>query len=709
MKLFIVDSRRRKRAHEIPGDVTLLDLKKRLEEQSKIPPHCQFVAVRKGRKELHTFTIAENNQKLSDLGLKDDDIIEYEQFRVHIHHVNWNEGQSVTLDLGIHPDTNVKDLKNMIEQKTNIPAYEQRVVFFGLFLDDPHDTIGANGVEHDDTIEIQDGLTVSVVHKPTGKLLFEQASEPNDTIHLMKHHIQQTSHVLIEEQNVFWKGTKLTDNDATLRETGILHGDTLEFDNEVAEMEVQIRDPTQEVFTVKNINFVTNTVDNLKLRIQEIEGIPAAIQHLDFMGTNLTDGKKTLMDCQIYRKGDMIDLTPHRDKLIPVEEMVLTIRLQTGPDRGDGETESEVLCELVVLPKDTIRDVKKRIQDKTKILMFLQQLSHDGKLLSDDRPTLHYLGIKTKETLDLVKLPLELKIRVVYPEEEKKKAKMIHITHLDRMDKLNLVQKKLEEAQGTKIDDQDLFFHGKRLTPTGEDEDEVDKRNDTLFDLRIKHNAVLELRIKPKPKKPPTPKKPKKKKVVKPRAASPAKPVQNDSTYDHGGMRYKMGSGDFDWCRVNKARKTDYIGLTFKTEADGNYYVDKIDTEGWILTFAPYLKENAMVMKFCEKPPAEYTLGDMHKMLEEEMIIELETTNPKVIPRNSLFDYGGPFAVGEIVDINGGLAGQAEIRRQATRGKWMVKNMQTGKVMLIPGVQLSKQTSSSKSLGEAMKDMTTSF
>mmetsp|Transcript_17165 Transcript_17165/g.41777 ORF Transcript_17165/g.41777 Transcript_17165/m.41777 type:complete len:690 (+) Transcript_17165:58-2127(+) len=688
MKLFIVDSRRRKKELEVPGDDTLLDLKKRLEEQSNIPTQCQFVAVRKGRKELLSLTKVDDNKTLKDIDLKDDDILEYEPFRVHIQHVNWNEGQTVTLDLGIHPDTCVKELKDMVEQKTNIPAYEQRVVFFGMFLDDPHDTIGSNGVEHDDTIEIHDGLTVSVVHKPTGMLLFEQAAEPTDTIHLMKHHIQQTSHVLVDEQKVFWKGKKLTEDDATLRETGILHGDTLEFDNDVEEMEVQIRLATSEIFTIQNINFVTNTVDNLKLRVQEIEGIPKDIQYLDFMGTNLTDPNKSLMECHIYKKGDMIDLTPHRVKLTPVEEMVLTIRLQKGPDRGDGETDSEVLCELTVLPKDTIRDVKKRIQDKTKILMFLQQLSHDGKLLSDDRPTLHYLGIKTKETLDLVKLPQEVKVKIIHPKGEEFLNETIVITHLDRMDKLIYVQQKLEKKQGTKVENQDLWYHGKRLTQYGdEDEDKQDRSHDTLFDLRIKHNAVLELKI---PAKEAKPKKPKKKKKIKPRELSPAPPQKEDEqTYDHGGMRYKMNRGDYDWCRINKARKNDYIGLTFKKEGDGNYYVDTIDPEGWALTFAPYLKEKALVMKFGDKEPADITVDYMHNALKDEMVVELTTTNPKAIVDNSKFDYGDDFGVGDVVNIDGGPV-QGEIRRQATKGKWMLKNLDTGKVMLVAGTQLTK-------------------
>ncbi|KAL3939537.1 MAG: hypothetical protein SGBAC_005747 [Bacillariaceae sp.] len=682
MKLFIVDSRRRKRELEVPGGDTLLDVKKRLEEQSNIPTKCQFVAVRKGRKELRTFTKADENKTLTELGLKDDDVIEYEPFRIHVQHVNWNEGQTVTLDLGIHPDASVMEVKTMVEQKTNIPTHEQRLVFFEMFLDDPHDTIGANGVEHDDTIEIHDGLTVSVIHKPTGKLLFKQASEPTDTIGLMKHHIQQTSHVLVDDQKVFWNGNKLTDDDATLRETGILHGDTLEFDNDVEEMEVQIRLPTTEIFTIQNINFVTNSVDNLKLRIQEIEGIPKDIQYLDFMGTNLTDPEKSLVDCHIYKKGDMIDLTPHRVKLTPVEEMVLSIRLQQGPDRGDGKTDAEVLCNLTVLPKDTIRDVKKRIQDKTKILMFLQQLSHDGKLLSDDRPTLHYLGIKTKETLDLVKLPQSVKVKVIYPKKEKKEDEIVLITHLDRMDKLIFVQQKLEKAQGTKVENQDLWYLKKRLTPSGEEDDEVDKRHDTLFDLRIKHNAVLELKIPAKPKKP------KKKKKVKPRELSPA-PEKEENTYEHDGMSYKMNKRDFDWCRINKARKQDYIGLTFKKEADGNYYVDTIDPEGWILTFAPYLREKALVMKFCDKEPGTFTVEDMHKMLEEEMMVEMETTNAKAIVDNSKFDYGGTFAEGDIVNIDGGPV-QGEIRRQAMKGKWMLKNLDTGKVMLVQGTQLTK-------------------
>jgi hypothetical protein len=688
MKLFIVDSQRRKSPLELPGSETLLDLKKSLFETSKIPTHCQNVSVRKGKKQLWSFTMDDEDQTLEELELKDDDVIEYEPMRLHIHHVNWNEGQTITMDEAIHPGTTIEEIKTLVEQKANIPSREQRVVFYERFLDDPNETIGDHGFEHDDTFEIQDGITVTVKHKPTGKVLFQQASEPNDTIYTMKHHIQQTVHILVDKQEVFWKKKELTDNEATLRETGILNGDVLEFNNEIAGMEFQIRLPTQEIFTISNVNPVTDTIDELKLRIQEIHTIPKAIQYLDFMGTNLTDPTKTLMECRIQNNGDLIDLTPHRRKLTPVEEMILTIQQHKGTDRGDGdEDNAETLCQLIVLPKDTIRDVKKKIQNKTKILMFLQQLSHEGTLLGDDRPTLHYLGIKSKETLVLVKLPMEVKVRIKYPEKDKPDETIV-ISYLDRFDTLGDVQQKLEEAFGLSVEKQNLFYRGKEFSSSKEKHQKRDKafQESSLFDLRIKHSAILDLKIEPKPKPKPKPPPP------PPPPPPPKEPVKQDN-YQHNGCQYTLHEKDWDWCKITKAQKRDKIGLTFlKDPSDGNYYVDEIDPNGAAIRFSIGLKPKARLMKFQEKDAtkAYATEEEMHKIMKQEMIIIFETIPPKAVYDESAYDYGDDFEKGDVVTIDGGPS-QAEIMRKTKGGKWMVKVVDTGKVMLIQGTQLTKE------------------
>ena len=783
MKLYIVDSRRRKRTLEIPATDTLLDLKKKFQEASKITPKCQSVSVRKGKKEFLALTTADDNKSLEELALHDGDTIEYEPFRTHIQHVNWNEGQTVTIDLGIHPETTVQEFKALVHEKTNIPIHEQRLVFYDRFLDDPNDTIGANGVEHDDTIEIHDGITLSVLHKKTGKLLFQQAAEPNDSIYTMKHHIQQTCHILVDSQDLFWKGSKLTNNESTLRETGILHGDTLKLNNDMEGMTFKIRLPTSEVFSIMNVNPVTDTIDELKLRIQEVEGIPRRIQYLDFMGTNLTEPEKTLMECRIQKPGDLVDLTPHREKLTPIGEMVLIIREQSGPNRGKGmeKNNSEILCHLTVLPKDTIRDVKKKIQDKTKILMFLQQLSYNGQLLSDDRPTLHYLEIKSNEILDMVKLPLEIQLRVVY-EQEGKPDELMAISYLDRMDTLAYVQEQIEKVQGTKVEEQSLWFRGKALT-------DPEKKNskETLFDLRIKHKAVVVLKVKDQERikrereaarlkeaeeearrqaeeqarlvaeakaraeeearrraeeearqkaeeearkkaeeearlkaeeearikaeeeakrKARRKEEKKKKKKAKEEARRKAEfdariKAERDARlkleaaqadcYDRDGLHYKLEIEGWHRSKIHKARKRDYIGLTFiKDSRDGHYYVEAIDDKGWIKTFAPYLRLQARLMKFQDKEPSEYASADeIHEHIKEDMHLKIETVNPKEIHNESDYDYGGNFEKGDIADIDGGPS-QVEIMRKVKEGKWMVKNLDTGKPSLIEGVRLTK-------------------
>lgn len=142
-------------------------------------------------------------------------------------------------------------------------------------------------------------------------------------------------------------------------------------------------------------------------------------------------------------------------------------------------------------------------------------------------------------------------------------------------------------------------------------------------------------------------------------------------------------------CKIHKGKRRDHIGLEFKKGGDGNYYVEKIDPKGWILTFAPYLKLKARLMAFQDKQPSEYASAEeIHDIIKNEMELKIETSNPKEIHNESDFDYGN-FEKGDIVNVDGGES-QAEIMRKAKEGKWMVKDVETGRPSLIQGKRLSK-------------------
>lgn len=54
----------------------------------------------------------------------------------------------------------------------------------------------------------------------------------------------------------------------------------------------------------------SDTVDDLKSKIQEIEGIPSHEQRLVFLGRRLTDGQTLLRDYQVQKESTLHVLTP---------------------------------------------------------------------------------------------------------------------------------------------------------------------------------------------------------------------------------------------------------------------------------------------------------------------------------------------------------------------------------------------------------------